>query len=137
MYLMMTHPWEMDGVLQKAEETFRKIKVPFYTGSRAYAYTYKLHWQGAQHYFQERRAPKKLLFNGRGHVERPFHQRHDEIISWYDHWLKAKATGIMDEPPVRYWLMGANEWRTPPRVGRRQRWRHHLPLPRQGYPVAR
>ena len=76
MYLMMTHPWEMDGVLQKAEETFRKIKVPFYTGSRAYAYTYKLHWQGAQHYFQERRAPKKLLFNGRGHVERPFHQRH-------------------------------------------------------------
>jgi uncharacterized protein len=112
MYLMMTHPWEMDGVLQKAEETFRKIKIPFYTGSGAYAYTYKLHWQGAQHYFKNVDAPKKLLFNGPGHVERPFHQLHDEIIRWYDHWLKGKATGIMDEPPVRYWLMGANEWRT-------------------------
>ena len=21
-------------------------------------------------------------------------------------------TGIMDEKPVRYWVMGANEWRT-------------------------
>jgi uncharacterized protein len=31
---------------------------------------------------------------------------------WYDYWLKDQNTGIMDEPPVHYWLMGANEWRT-------------------------
>jgi putative CocE/NonD family hydrolase len=77
-----------------------------------YAYTYKLHWLGAQHYFQNVDAPKKLLFTGPAHLERPFHQYHDEIIRWYDHWLKGQDTGIMDEPPVRYWLMGANEWRT-------------------------
>lgn len=112
MYLMMTRPWEADGVLAKAEETFRKIRIPFYTGSGAYAYTYKLHWQGAQNYFRNVDAPKKLLFTGPAHVERPFHQLHDEIIRWYDHWLKGQDTGIMDEPPVRYWLMGANEWRT-------------------------
>src|SRR6266404_2802822 len=112
MYLMMAHPWEFDGTVERAEETFKKIKIPFYTGSGAYAYTYKLHWLGAQHYFQNVDAPKKLLFTGPAHLERPFHQHHDEIIRWYDHWLKGDATGIMNEPPVRYWLMGANEWRT-------------------------
>ena len=112
MYLMMTHPWEFDGTVERAEEIFKKIKIPFYTGSGAYAYTYKLHWLGAQHYFQNVDAPKKLLFTGPAHLERPFHQYHDEIIRWYDHWLKGQNTGIMDEPPVRYWLMGANEWRT-------------------------
>ena len=112
MYLMMTHPWEFDGTVERAEQIFKKIKIPFYTGSGAYAYTYKLHWQGAQHYFQNVDAPKKLLFTGPAHLERPFHQYHDEIIRWYDHWLKGQDTGIMDEPPVRYWVMGANEWRT-------------------------
>ena len=69
-------------------KNFQKIKIPFYTGSGAYAYTYKLHWLGAQNYFQNVKAPKKLLFTGPAHLERPFHQYHDEIIRWYDHWLK-------------------------------------------------
>ena len=36
----------------------------------------------------------------------------DEILRWHDHWLKGIDTGVLDEPPVRYWVMGANEWRT-------------------------
>jgi putative CocE/NonD family hydrolase len=113
MYQSMVAPWEPDGTVETAEEIFKKIKIPFYTGSGAYAYTYKLHWLGAQHYFQNvENAPRKLLFTGPAHLERPFHQYHDEIIRWYDHWLKGIDNGIMDEPPVRYWLMGANEWRT-------------------------
>ena len=112
MYHSMVAPWEPDGTVEAAEARFKKIKIPFYTGSGAYAYTYKLHWLGAQHYFQKVDAPKKLLFTGPAHLERPFHQYHDEIIRWYDHWLKGVDTGIMTEPPVRYWVMGANEWRT-------------------------
>jgi putative CocE/NonD family hydrolase len=113
MYRSMVAPWEPEGTVEAAEEIFRKIKIPFYTGSGAYAYTYKLHWLGAQHYFQNvKNAPRKLLFTGPAHLERPFHQYHDEIIRWYDHWLKGVENEIMDEPPVRYWLMGTNEWRT-------------------------
>jgi uncharacterized protein len=113
MYHSMVAPWEPDETVEATEETFKTIKIPFYTGSGAYAYTYKLHWLGAQHYFQNvRNPPRKLLFTGPAHLERPFHQYHDEIIRWYDHWLKGVDNGIMDEPPVRYWLMGANEWRT-------------------------
>jgi predicted acyl esterase len=112
MYFSMIAPWEPDGTIEAAEETFKKIKIPFYTGSGAYAYTYKLHWLGAQHFFQNVKTPRKLIFTGPAHLERPFHDYHDEIIRWYDYWLKGRNTGIMDEPPVRYWLMGANEWRT-------------------------
>jgi predicted acyl esterase len=112
MYRSMIAPWEPDGTVEAAEEAFKKIKIPFYTGSGAYAYTYKLHWLGAQHYFQNVKGARKLIFAGPAHLERPFHEYHDEIIRWYDHWLKGIDNGIMDEPPVRYWLMGANEWRT-------------------------
>jgi putative CocE/NonD family hydrolase len=34
------------------------------------------------------------------------------MLRWYDHWLKDIDTGILNEPPVRYYLMGANEWRS-------------------------
>jgi len=33
------------------------------------------------------------------------------MLRWYDHWLKGIDTGIMQEPAVRYFVMGANEWR--------------------------
>ncbi|HEY1969053.1 MAG TPA: CocE/NonD family hydrolase [Pseudonocardia sp.] len=113
MFHNLVEPWEPDGVLDAAQEMFDRIRIPFYTGSGAYAYSYKLHWLGAQHYFQNvRHEHRKLLFTGPAHVERPFHEYHDEILRWYDHWLKGVDTGILDEPPVRYWVTGANTWRT-------------------------
>jgi uncharacterized protein len=33
-------------------------------------------------------------------------------LQWFDHWLRDRDNGIMDRlPPVRYFLMGAGEWR--------------------------
>jgi putative CocE/NonD family hydrolase len=36
----------------------------------------------------------------------------DLRLAWFDYWLKGIETGIMDEPPVRYFTMGANRWQT-------------------------
>jgi putative CocE/NonD family hydrolase len=33
------------------------------------------------------------------------------LLRWYDHWLKGIDTGLMSEPPVRIFVMGANRWR--------------------------
>ncbi len=30
---------------------------------------------------------------------------------WFDHWLKGIDTGMVDEPPLRLFIMGINEWR--------------------------
>jgi hypothetical protein len=43
-----------------------------------------------------------------------------EPMRWFDYWLKGVKNGIMDEPPVKYYVMGdvsdpkapGNEWRT-------------------------
>ena len=86
--------------------------MPFYTGSGWYGYTYKTHLNGAQNYFAAVDAPKKLMFTGPAHLERPFRSFHQEILKWYDHWLKGIDTGIMREPPVKFWVMGENRWRT-------------------------
>ena len=38
--------------------------------------------------------------------------RLDELmVRWYDHWLKGEDNGIMDEPRVSLFVMGANRWR--------------------------
>lgn len=33
------------------------------------------------------------------------------MLRWFDHWLKGRPTGVLDAPPVRYFVMGRNEWR--------------------------
>jgi predicted acyl esterase len=109
---LLIDPYDKEAVVQEAEKGLEKIKVPTYTGSGWYAYTYKTHLNGAQNYFEKISAPKKLMFAGPAHLERPFHTLHSEILRWHDYWLKNIDTGIMNEPPVRYWVMGANEWRS-------------------------
>jgi putative CocE/NonD family hydrolase len=32
-------------------------------------------------------------------------------LRWFDHWLKGVDTGMMNEPPIRLFVMGANIWR--------------------------
>jgi uncharacterized protein len=35
----------------------------------------------------------------------------EEDLRWFDYWLRGVDTGIMDEPPIRLFVMGANAWR--------------------------
>jgi putative CocE/NonD family hydrolase len=32
-------------------------------------------------------------------------------LRWFDHWLKGAGNGILEEPPVKIFVMGANAWR--------------------------
>lgn len=109
---VLIHPFEAEGVVEQTEAEIAGIDIPVYTGSGWYGYTYKTHLQGAQSYWKHLKCPKKLLFLGPGHLERPFHSLHGEILRWHDHWLKGIDTGILDEPAIRFWLPGSNSWRT-------------------------
>jgi len=109
---LLIDPFDKAETVEKSEAEFSKIKVPTYTGSGWYGLTYKTHLNGAQTYFEKIGAPKRLMFGGPAHLERPFHSFHHEILKWNDHWLKGIDTGVMKEPPVKFWVMGANEWRT-------------------------
>ena len=64
--------------------------------------------------FLDPQAPKKLMIttpeSGVG-FNRPWHENHDIVLRWYDHWLRGIDTGIMDEPSIKYWVMEENKWR--------------------------
>jgi predicted acyl esterase len=96
--------WEGEGSTK-----FDKVKVPVYTG---------VNWgrpwfvDEAFDCYQGVQGPKKILMAPLPPmVDRPFHEHHEEIIRWYDHWLKGIDTGMMDEPPIKMFVGGTREWR--------------------------
>jgi putative CocE/NonD family hydrolase len=48
---------------------------------------------------------------------------HEIQLRWFDHWLKGIDTGLLDEPPVKIFVMGVDRWRD----------EHEWPLARTRY----
>lgn len=71
-----------------------------------------LHMKGAFQAWHGIHAPKKKLFIGPPDPRWPWANYHEELLAWYDARLKGIDTGIDDQPAVRYWVQGANAWRT-------------------------
>ncbi len=103
--------WEQLAAMKK-----QNIHIPVYTGSGQYAIDYHFHWQGAQNLYNElaQDVPKKMILTGPAHQARPFsnHELHEEMMKWFDYWLRGKDTGVMEEPTVRYYVTGENKWRS-------------------------
>ena len=128
--LVLEHPWMnppgFDVLLNSTDGPFYwerspstkydKIKIPAYCGSGWYAYTYT-HLAGAFRNYAGVKGPKKLLisgpfFRGPAHPQAlSWQEYHDLLIRWYDYWLKGIDTGIMDEPPIKIFVMGVNKYR--------------------------
>jgi len=56
---------------------------------------------------QNRGVPVKLVVGPGTHGTPPPYP----YFEWFDYWLKGIDTGIMDEPPVSYYSLEADEWR--------------------------
>jgi putative CocE/NonD family hydrolase len=54
---------------------------------------------------------KKLLLWPPMSPDRPQVQYSDEIVRWFDYFLKGIDTGILDEPPLKIFVNGVNKWR--------------------------
>jgi predicted acyl esterase len=110
---VLMHP--LDGPFyweRSAYTVYDRIRIPFYTRSAWWAYAH-MHLAGAFRNFNGIDAPRKLEIGLPIDEERPLARSYDqEVVRWYDYWLKGVDTGIMNEPPVRLWLQGADEWRT-------------------------
>ena len=63
----------------------------------------------------------RMALLGPGGLGWPWESMHEEALAWYDHWLKGRDTGVLDGLPIRYWLRGADRYRTldawPPPAG--------------------
>lgn len=54
----------------------------------------------------------RLVMLGAYGLTWPWESLHVEALAWFDHWLKGQDTGILEGPPIRYLLAGAEGWRT-------------------------
>lgn len=70
-----------------------------------------LHMRGAFQAWHGIQAPKKL-FIGPPDPRWPWSNYHGEALAWYDHYLKGLDTGVDEQPAVRYWLQGADCWKS-------------------------
>lgn len=90
-----------------------QIEVPTYLGSEMHKYTVSMHLPGTTWGWENVSGETKLAFQPTV-PRRPFldtDDLHEEILRWYDYHLKGKDTGIMDEPPVKVWVRGAERFR--------------------------
>lgn len=109
----LVHPYDGPYYWERSGYTkFNKISIPVYALSRWSAWL--THLRGVFCAYREINAPKKLMVivsESGGGFDRPWHENHDVILRWYDHWLKGNDTGIMDEPPIKIFVQGINKWR--------------------------
>ncbi len=86
---------------------FDKIKIPVHvTGKCAH--------EGAGFWNVYNGIPakdKKLYLKPHDAEERPWREDLEMVLRWYDHWLKGNDTGMLDEPPIKLFVMGANKFR--------------------------
>ncbi len=93
--------------LQAKPAELEKIKVPTFTGGPWLA-----GWAGdAFSIYNRVNVPKKVLMGPPGEDVRPWRAQNEELIRWMDHWLKGIDTGMMEEPPIKTYVTGANQWR--------------------------
>lgn len=116
-------PWLVDIILHnkpgpfwEKRSTWNKlceIEIPMYCVTLCYEFGRSTF--GAIHAFNDPHctAPRKLMLMGHP-VDRhtPFVEPNEEMLRWYDHWLKGMENGIMEEPPVRLHVTGENRVRT-------------------------
>jgi uncharacterized protein len=70
-----------------------------------------IHMRGAFQAWHGIQAPKKL-FIGPPDSRWPWACYQDELLAWYDYHLKGIDTGVDEQPAVRYWLQGADCWKS-------------------------
>lgn len=84
-------------------------EIPAYLGSGWGIYG--LHLPGDMRSWREWQGPKKMLIGPDIYLDRPVYQLQPEAVRWFDYWIKDKDNGIMDEPPVKTFVMNSGEWK--------------------------
>ena len=112
------NPVIVDIVLNKFDSEYYQdrnvrhedIKVPAYLG--ACWGNYGLHLPGPFRTWEKMAGPKRMVIGPPIYLDRPVYQYQYECLRWFDHWLKGVENGIMEEPPVRLFIMGTGKWKS-------------------------
>lgn len=108
---VMLHPFKNEWWERRSFGS-RKIKIPSYIVGLYYEYGYSTASAFDIYNKIEDDIPKKLLMiDPATQKTSPYEKPVPEQLRWYDHWLKGIDNGIMDEPPIRLFVMGEEKYR--------------------------
>jgi len=54
---------------------------------------------------------KKLFISHPREMRRPWVDYWEELVRWFDYWLKGIDVGIIEEPPIKLFVTGINKWK--------------------------
>ena len=106
---IMLNPFADSDFWNERKVDYGKIKVPAYIGC---CWGHQgLHLPGAFRSWENLDVPKKMLLAPPAYLDRPLYQLQYESLRWFDYWMKGVENEIMDEPPIKIWTNGTNEFK--------------------------
>lgn len=101
---LLSHPSEDE--LRNHYKVYDTVSVPTLLTTGWYDFFAKCQVDAFE-VLQERDVPVKILIGPGTHGTPP----PIRYMEWFDYWLKGIDNGIMDEPPIYYYSLEADEWR--------------------------
>lgn len=90
-----------------------KVDIPIYSGGFWGYYTY-IDGVFDTTFPKDKRSNRigRVLSYGTGGTTKlPLKLYNEDLLRWYDHWLKGVDTGLLEEPPLKIFIMGAERFR--------------------------
>ncbi|MEM3580146.1 MAG: CocE/NonD family hydrolase [Candidatus Bathyarchaeia archaeon] len=106
---ILMHPL-YDNYWKDRTVDYTKIQVPAYIGADWGCVG--IHLPAAFRSWEYLNVPKKMIIGPPVYLDRPLYQLQYEALRWFDYWVKGINTGIMEDPPIRCFVMNTGEWRS-------------------------
>jgi len=74
---------------------------------------YGVHLEGIWRAHDAWRGPKKLVIGPPVYLDRPLYQLQPEALRWFDQFLKGNDCEVLNDPPIRCFMMGTGQYETP------------------------
>jgi predicted acyl esterase len=107
---VLIHSLDDDWHRERAVDFSAEDPIPAYFGADWGMFGF--HMPGDMRAFQNWRGTRRMIMGPPIYLDRPVYQYAYESLRWFDHWLKGMDNGIMDEPAVKLFIVGADEWKT-------------------------
>lgn len=112
------NPMILEILIHRYNDEYHRERAVDYSGTDQIPAYYGADWgmfgfhmPGDVRAFENWNGPKKFVMGPPVYLDRPVYQYAWESLRWFDHWLKGNDTKIMDEAPVKLFILGTNEWK--------------------------
>ncbi len=105
-----------DIILHQTDGSFWKERTPDYENIRVPVYmgacwgSFGIHLPPLFPAWERMPGYKKMVVGPPLYLDRPVFQFQYESLRWFDHWLKGIESGLDEDPPVRFFMMGSRDW---------------------------